>query len=154
MRNNDILITGAAYPLDKDEHDLGLKYSGKGTAYLRFKVATYGGKEKPKVYWKVTLFGELAEFTAESCAIGDSLIIAGRVEDDSYEKKDGTGKVYQQSIIGDEVGLNLRWQAAAKREQVKRSTPQEGNTSPGYGTPAAEAPLIPPYRPSDDEAPF
>lgn len=125
---SQITITGAAYGRGKDEDIAdGLRYSSSGTAFINFKVAAYGGKDKDKVYWTCVAFNELAEHIAASCANGTRLIVSGRIESNNWEGDDGK-KRYDTQILVNEAGIDLRYGTASSHAPT-RSEGQR-NTAP------------------------
>ena len=100
-----------------------LKYTNSQLEVAEFTVAdNYGKDDKKKTTWhNVVVFGKLALNIASTFTKGDSVIIAGRLEQEEYTKKDGSkGKSIR--VIADEVGYSLRWKAVVpdQTEQVLR----------------------------------
>lgn len=118
-----------------------LRYTPGGMAVLTFSVAdTYGKDDKKKTTWhNITVFGKLAENTANTITKGSTVIIAGRYEQDEFTKKDGT-KGKSVKLIADEVGVSCRWNAWVQ-DQTEKVMAQVGNVFPN-------ARLV------DDEEPF
>jgi single-strand DNA-binding protein len=118
-----------------------LRYTPGGMAVLTFSVAdTYGKDDKKKTTWhNITVFGKLAENTANTISKGSTVIIAGRYEQDEFTKKDGT-KGKSVKLIADEVGVSCRWNAWVA-DQTEKVMAQVGDVFPN-------ARLI------DDEEPF
>lgn len=145
-----ITITGAAYGKKKDETiGDGLRYSSAGNAFLNFKVAAYGGKDKDgdkkdKVYWNCVAFGDLAENIAASVEDGDSVIVHGHVESNNWTDNDGN-KRYDTQVMVREAGLSLRWNTA---------TAQTPNRSDGGGGGWAGTVPAPTANDTDDTVPF
>jgi len=133
--SNNITVSG------KVGQDPELRYTPGGMAVLTFSVAdTYGKDDKKKTTWhNITVFGKLAENTANTIAKGSTVIIAGRYEQDEFTKKDGT-KGKSVKLIADEVGVSCRWNAWVA-DQTEKVMAQVGNVFPN-------ARLI------DDEQPF
>lgn len=107
-----------------------LRYTPGGMAVLTFSVAdTYGKDDKKKTTWhNITVFGKLAENTANTIAKGSTVIIAGRYEQDEFTKKDGT-KGKSVKLIADEVGVSCRWNAWVA-DQTEKVMAQVGNVFP------------------------
>jgi len=72
-------------------------------------------------FFNVTCWGELADNVAASLHKGDRVVIAGRLEQRSYEDKDGN-KRQAVDVIATEVGPSLRW-ARANVVRVPRDAP-------------------------------
>lgn len=103
--NNNIIINGRV------GQEPELRFSnGGGTPILKFSVVdTYGRDDKKKSTWhNIVVFGKLAENVANTISKGVTVIIAGRLEQDEYTKKDGT-KGKSINVIADEVGVSCRW---------------------------------------------
>lgn len=97
-----------------------MRVTPSGMNVLSFNLAdSYGKDDKKKVtYHSIVVFGQLAENVARSIAVGDSVLVSGRLETDEYTKKDG-GKGKFTRVIADEVAFSMRWSAVAKDETEK-----------------------------------
>ena len=122
--SNNITVSG------KVGQEPELRYTPGGMAVLTFSVAdTYGKDDKKKTTWhNITVFGKLAENTANTIAKGSTVIIAGRYEQDEFTKKDGT-KGKSIKLIADEVGVSCRWNAWVA-DQTETVMAQVGNVFP------------------------
>jgi single-strand DNA-binding protein len=87
----------------------GLKYTGSGLAVLKFSVADTRGKDDQKKtsWYDIVVFGDQAEAVVENIGKGDRIMVAGRLQVEDYEKKDGT-KGKRVEIIADAVGRVVR----------------------------------------------
>lgn len=123
--SNHITVTG------KVGKDPELKFTPSGMAVLTFSVAdNYGKDDKKKTTWhNITVFGQLAEHTANTISQGSTVIIDGRFEQDEYTKKDGT-KGKSIKIVANEVGVSCRWNAWVK-DQTEAVMAQVGQVFPG-----------------------
>lgn len=108
-----------------------LKYNSAGLPVCTFPVATTHKKnrdaEGQTTYHNIVVFGDMAENCANSLDKGHRVIVMGRFEKRSYEKKDGTTG-YADSVVADEVGVHLRFQVAEvskvkKAGQTAQQTP-------------------------------
>jgi single-strand DNA-binding protein len=99
----------------------GLKYTGGGLAVLNFSVADTRGKDDQKKtsWYDVVAFGDLAESVVEAIGKGDRIIVAGRLQVEDYEKKDGT-KGKRVEIIADEIAKSVRVRKGAV-DQLKQT---------------------------------
>lgn len=103
--------------------DPELRFSTKGTAFVRFRVAAKGRVKDSDGNWTdgepwyygVTAFGHIAEHIAESVFRGTEVIIHGRLETNVWTDKDDNER-RELAILADEVGLSLRWKDYAERE--------------------------------------
>lgn len=87
----------------------GLKYTGSGLAVLKFSVADTRGKDDQKKtsWYDIVCFGDMAEAVIENIGKGDRIIVAGRLQVEDYEKKDGT-KAKRVEILADDVAKAIR----------------------------------------------
>lgn len=86
--------------------DPELAYTTTNMAVCRFSVAvdrmTRKGEEKQADYPNVKAFGKLAENVDMYTGKGKRVLVEGRLQTGSYEKKDGT-KVYYTEVLADRV---------------------------------------------------
>lgn len=96
-----------------------LQFTPQNMAVLKFSVADTRGKDDKKhTSWhNVVVFGEQAQAVADKLDKGSRVIVTGRLQIDSYEKKDGT-KGTRIEIVADEVGLSLRYPATGGIKNV------------------------------------
>jgi single-strand DNA-binding protein len=114
MSNNHITIHGNI------GREPELKYSQSGMAVAEFSVAVTSGKDdRKKTTWhNVKVFGKLAENVCASFVKGDTVLVCGRIEDDEYQKKDGT-KGVARALLADEIGASVRWTPWVKDQTEK-----------------------------------
>lgn len=142
---SQITLTGGAYGKGRDAEAPELQYSSSGTAYIRFRLGAYGGKDqngetKDKMWFDCIAFGELAEHIAESCPEnGTRLIVSGRLESDNWTTDDGE-KRYQNLLKVYEAGVDLRFGSAFSnapgrddRQSVAPSVPKPTPKIKDYG---------------------
>ena len=93
----------------------GLKYTGAGLAVLKFSLADTRGKDdnKKTSWYDIVCFGDMAESVVENIGKGDRIIVAGRLQVEDYEKKDGS-KGKRVEILADDVAKSIR----GKRDAV------------------------------------
>ena len=104
-----------------------LAFSSAGKPWVRLRVACNDRKrgtsgeweDGPTTFINVVAFGRQAENLAESVAVGDTIMAAGRLEMREWEDDKGQHTTYQ--IVADEVGVSMLW-GAAKTERVLRDT--------------------------------
>ncbi len=131
-----------------------LRTNPSGQSRATFRVAVDSGdKEKgtEKTHWVgVTVFGALAENVVASLSKGMNVTVAGRI--DSYDKEvvinGETVNLQILSVVGNQVGPNLRWQsaqvakvaraAAAAPAQAPAQAPVQAAAAPA-AVPAAAA---------------
>ena len=91
--------------------------AGKGWAALRVackdRVRGQNGEwtDGPTTYIDVVVFGKAAENITESASIGDTITVSGRLQQNDYERQDGT-KVTSYRIVADHVGVSMLWNPA------------------------------------------
>ena len=129
--DNHVTIAGAVFgPADNDGAP-ELRYSSSGTAFTKFAVALYAGKNddgsyKDSHFIDVVCFGDMAEAVAEQINKGDRVTVVGRLQQNRWETDEGQ-KRSKIEIVADEVGPNYRWGLADK---VSNTTPKRRNTAP------------------------
>jgi single-strand DNA-binding protein len=98
-----------------------LRYTSSQMAVCEFTVAVTSGKDdKKKTTWHTCkAFGKLAENICGTFGKGDTIMVCGRIEQDEYQKKDGT-KGKTTNLIVDDAGASVRWNVWLKdrTEQV------------------------------------
>lgn len=72
-------------------------------------------------FYNITAWGDLGEHIAECLRKGDRVLIAGRLEQRSWEDKDAGQSRSTVEVIADEVGPSLRW-ATTTITRVERQT--------------------------------
>jgi len=86
-------------------------------------------------FFNVVAWGDLAENAAASLTKGSRVIVTGRLEQRSYDTKDGEKRSVVE-VVADEIGPSLRW-ARAEVERIERDKPAAQRRSaapdPVYG---------------------
>lgn len=110
--------------------DPELKYTAGGFALCKFTVAV-NRRVKKGEEWdeQVSFFGctvwrEAAEQFSASVVKGDRVIVAGRLEQRSWETDDGSKRSVVEIQV-DEVGASLK-SATAQIQRIKREQHQQG----------------------------
>lgn len=77
-----------------------LKYTGGGMALLSFSVADSSGKGEKKTtqWWRVNLWGEMAEGNVDRVQKGLACEVTGWAKIRTYQKKDGTTGVSPEVV--------------------------------------------------------
>jgi single-strand DNA-binding protein len=106
--------------------DPELKYTPNGAAVVKFGVAVNRRTKKngewvdaDPSFFDVVAWQELAENIAESITKGTRVIVAGRLEQRTWEQ-DGN-KRYAVEVIADEVAPSLRWATASVTRTEKNN---------------------------------
>lgn len=111
---NNITIIGN---LGKDPE---LAFNSAGFPVCKFPVGTSFKKkngETETTWHNVVVFGDMAENCAESLSKGLRVIVLGRSEKKSFEKRDGT-KGFVDQLLADDVGVNLRFTVVSAEKAV------------------------------------
>ena len=136
MSGNDVTLIGNL------ARDPELRFTSGGQALVEFGLAVNRRWQNPSTkeweeevsFFDVTCWRELAEHVAESLSKGSRVMVAGRLEQQSWESSDGE-KRSKVKVTADDVGPSLRY-AIARVEKIAKS----GNGGPpprempaGYG---------------------
>lgn len=132
MPENTITIVGNV------SRDPELRFTPSGQAVANFSVAV-SRRKKNGDQWEDVLEGffnciawrNMAENVAESLAKGDRVIVTGKLQQRSWEDKNGGGKRSAVEVQVDDVGPSLKW-ATATTEKANRSS---GGGSSDWGAP-------------------
>ena len=132
MATNSVTVIGNLV------EDPELRFTGSGVAMANIRVAVNRSWRDQSGEWQErtsffggTLWREAAENAAESLQKGMRVIITGRLEQRSYETKDGEKRSVTE-IRADELGPSLRW-AQAQVERISRDSADGGGFSGGGG---------------------
>ena len=102
--------------------DAELRYTASGVAVTEFGVA-WNSKDRDGnesvSFFDVTCWRDLAEHVAESLGKGNRVIVYGRLDQNTWETKDGD-KRSKVRVMADDVAPSLRW-AIANVERTPRS---------------------------------
>ena len=117
--------------LTKDP-DLRYTTSGRGVAAFGLAVnrryQQNGEWQEQTSFFNIVAWGDLGEHVSASLSKGDRAIVTGRLEQRSYETKEGEKRNVTE-VIADECGPSLRW-AEATVERITRDS-GEGRGSSG-----------------------
>lgn len=80
--------------------------SGKPMA--NFSVASTEKKDGPTTWVDVVCFDEQADVVCQTLQKGDRVMVTGRLNLETYQKKDGS-QGFSLRLVADEVGKSLRW---------------------------------------------
>ncbi len=130
-----------------------LRFTPSGQANTRFGVAVNrrwqdrGGEWQEAVsFFDVVAWREMAENIGQSVQKGSRVIVTGRLEQRSYETKEGQKRSIVE-IIADEVGPSLRWATV----DIHRNERKEGQGSYSGGSNEPELAPVPNYDEYGDE---
>src|SRR2546430_4063911 len=143
MPDNSIRMV-ANTPRDPDLRSppSGQATAGRGAAVnRRWQDRNSGEWQEATSFFDVICWRELAENVAESLKKGARVVVTGRLEQRSYEAKEGEKRSVVE-IIADEVAPSLRWATAKVEKTERKGAGEQGGGGGGYGrsTPVAEPP--------------
>lgn len=122
--------------------DIELKTTPSGKIVASFGLATnrswkdeQGNKKEQATFHNIVAWGKTAEVINQWCSKGSSIMIEGRIDNRSYEKKDG-GKGYISEVIvesfqfgykklGDNEVEQSRKSPEPKKEEIKTIDPDD-----------------------------
>ena len=134
--------------------DPELRYTTGGRGVASFGLAVnrryqVNGEWQEQVsFFNIVAWGDLGENAAASINKGNRVIVTGRLEQRSYETKEGEKRNVTE-VIADELGPSLRW-AQVQIERISRDDAAARSGGGGGGGGASRAP-DPVY---GDEEPF
>jgi single-strand DNA-binding protein len=134
--------------------DPELRYTKSGTAVADFTVASTprsfrdgAWQDGEPLFLRCTIWRQPAEHAADSLTRGDRVIVTGRLQQRSYETREGEKRTTVELLV-DEVGASLRY-ATAKIAKVNRNHPDrdEGGAPGATGdrAPVSNAEDKPPF---------
>jgi single-strand DNA-binding protein len=136
--------------------DPELRYTTGGRGVASFGLAVnrryqVNGEWQEQVsFFNIVAWGDLGENAAASISKGNRVIVTGRLEQRSYETKEGEKRSVTE-VIADELGPSLRW-AQVQIERISRddaaSRTSGGGGGGGGGASRAPDPVY------GDEEPF
>ena len=106
-----------------DDPELRFSNAGKPFTRGRISVRPYvkGAAEQPPTeYYDVVCFGTLAENVAESCRKGTRVIVAGKLEEETWTGRDGVERT-STKLIADAIGPDLRFNTATINQASRRA---------------------------------
>jgi len=140
MADNTVTVVGN---LTRDPE---LRFTNSGQANASFGVAVNRRwqnrqtqeMEEQVSYFNVVCWREMAENTAESLTKGMRVVVTGRLEQRSWETKEGDKRSVIE-IVADEIAPSLRW-ASAQVTRNERSDGGGGRPVPRPTTPTQNEP--------------
>jgi single-strand DNA-binding protein len=149
--DNSVTLVGNA------TRDPELRFTPSGQAVATFGLAVnrrwqnrQSQEWEEKVsFFDVTCWGQFAENVAESIQKGMRVVVAGRLEQRSWETNEGE-KRSKVEIVADEIGPSCKWATASVVRNERKAGHFAGEEQYGGGAkPAAAGP-----GPGEDEEPF
>ena len=117
--------------------DPELRFTASGQGVASFGLAVnrryqLNGEWQEKVsFFNVVAWGDLGENAAASLNKGNRIIVTGRLEQRSYDTKEGEKRSITE-VVADELGPSLRW-AQVQIERISRDSADGGGSSGGGG---------------------
>lgn len=147
---NNVVVTGNA------TRDPELRFTPSGMAVAEFGIAVNrrwqnrqtNEFEEAVSFFDVTCWEKLAENVTESVQKGTRVTVSGRLEQKTWESKDGE-KRSKVEIVADDVALSLKYATgtATKNERGEGGNGSARASGNGRGATAPAAPAV-------DEEPF
>jgi single-strand DNA-binding protein len=103
-------------------------------------------------FFNVVAWADLGENAAASLHKGNRVVVTGRLEQRSYETREGEKRNVTE-VIADDLGPSLRW-AQAQVERISRDSADGGGYSGGGGNSGGGAPKAAPDPVYGEEEPF
>ena len=103
--------------------------------------------EEATSFFDVVCWREMAENVSESLVRGSRVMVAGRLEQRSWESQDGD-KRSKVEVVADEVGPSLRWATAQVTKNDRRGPGDGGRGAAGGGGRAPSGPARQEPRPA------
>jgi single-strand DNA-binding protein len=152
-QDNTVTLTGN---LTKDPE---LRYTTGGRGVASFGLAVnrryqVNGEWQEQVsFFNVVAWAELGENAAASLHKGNRVMVTGRLEQRSYDTREGEKRNITE-VIADDLGPSLRW-AQAQVERISRDSADGGGFSGGGGNSGGAArPATSPDPVYGEEEPF
>lgn len=117
--------------------DPELKYTPSGQAVANFSLATsekwkgQDGQKNERTTWhNIVAWGKTAELAKEYLSKGREVYIEGRIDNRSYDKKDGSGKGYISEVVVQSMQfLGARGDATGGGQEPPASPGTQASTS-------------------------
>ncbi|WP_394937240.1 single-stranded DNA-binding protein [uncultured Ilumatobacter sp.] len=151
-QDNTVTLTGN---LTKDPE---LRYTTGGRGVASFGLAVnrryqVNGEWQEQVsFFNVVAWADLGENAAASLHKGNRIVVTGRLEQRSYETREGEKRNVTE-VIADDLGPSLRW-AQAQVERISRDSADGGGFSGGGSGSGGGAPKPASDPIYGDEEPF
>ncbi len=151
---NKVLLIGN---LGKDPE---LRYTPDGLAILKFSIATSeyfndksGNKSEKTTWHNIVAFGKMGQTLANYLNKGKQVFVEGRINNRSYDDKDGNKKYISEIVATNIVLLGAKGGAGSGAEITEEGgaagsnsyAAQGGNAESGYGGAGSQ---------DDDDIPF
>jgi single-strand DNA-binding protein len=108
-----------------------IRFTNNGRAITTFGLAVSrryqvnGEWQENTSFFNVVAWGQIGENAAHSLHKGSRVIVAGRLEQRSYETQEGDKRNVVE-VVADEIGPSLRWATAVVERTDRRSADDGG----------------------------
>jgi single-strand DNA-binding protein len=155
MAENNVTIVGNL----TDDPELRFTPSGRPVATFtvavnkRFRNNDGAWEDRLDGFFRCNVWADMAENVSESLAKGTRVVVTGRLNQRSWEEKEGGARRSAVEIQVDEVGPSLRW-AMAKVTKPERKGAQGGQQGQSWGGGQQQQQPAPSYgAPAQQQAP-
>lgn len=139
--------------------DPEVRYLPSGTAIASFDIAVNnsykdknGEKKKDVMYINISIFGKIAELCGEYLKKGRAVLVDGRLKQDSWESKDGTGKRTKISVVAETIKFFPDRNASVTEAPYAGNNEHQGNKSSDNNYDPTEG--FSPDERTEDDLPF
>lgn len=136
-----------------------LRFTGGGRGIASFGLAVNrryqvnNEWQESTSFFNIVAWGTLGENAAASLQKGTRVIVTGRLEQRSYETKEGEKRSVVE-VVADEIGPSLRWARAEVERVAGGGANSGGGNSGGYGGGSSSGAGRAPDPVYGDEEPF
>jgi single-strand DNA-binding protein len=115
-----------------------IRFTNNGRAITTFGLAVSrryqvnGEWQENTSFFNVVVWGQTGENVAHSLHKGARVVVAGRLEQRSYETQDGDKRNVVE-VVADEIGPSLRWATATVERTDRRTADDSGGFRGGQG---------------------
>lgn len=110
--------------------DPSIQFSTAGKAWLRGRLACKDRVRGADGSWTdgdatfidFVVFGRDAEHFADTASKGDTVMLSGRLQQQSWDDKETGAKRTSYRIVVDEIGVSNKWSAWSKKDGPSRTS--------------------------------
>lgn len=122
-------------------NDPELRYTQSNTPVASFDIAIDRRDEnKTTDFFPCTAWKKTGELVAKYCHKGDKVTLRGRLQNRSWEDKDGNKRKVTEVIV-DEIEFQPKSSEESKLEAPKPEAPKKEIPEPGYFDPTGDLPF-------------
>lgn len=127
-----------------------LKYTASGQAVVNFSVATNesfkdrsGAKQTKTTWHNIVIWGKLAEIANQYLTKGASVYLEGKIENRSYDDKDGNRRYVSEIVIGMDGKMIMLGGKKGNATTTPEDDPMSGFVPQNNGTFPEDDPSLP-----------